>query len=50
MPLFLHGIGERGDNLEYVKKYALPKYMTRPEIPYIVIALNVRIIILGLSH
>lgn len=35
--LFLHGIGERGDNLEDVKKYALPKYMSRFEIPYIVV-------------
>ena len=36
--LFLHGIGERGNNIENVKKYALPKYMAKFDIPYIVIA------------
>lgn len=36
--LFLHGIGERGDNLENIEKYALPKYMNKFDIPYIVIA------------
>ena len=36
--LFLHGIGERGDNIQNVEKYALPKYMNRFDIPYIVVA------------
>ena len=36
--VYLHGIGERGDNLDNVEKYALPKYMNRFDIPYIVIA------------
>ena len=36
--LFLHGIGERGDNIEDIEKYALPKYMNRFDIPYLVVA------------
>ena len=36
--LFLHGIGERGNNLVDIEKYALPKYMNKFDIPYIVIA------------
>ena len=36
--LFLHGIGERGNKIEDVEKYALPKYMNRFNIPYIVLA------------
>ena len=36
--VYLHGIGERGNKLSDVEKYALPKYMNRFEIPYIVIA------------
>ena len=36
--LFLHGIGERGNHIEDVEKYALPKYMNKYDIPYIVIA------------
>ena len=36
--LFLHGIGERGKNVFDIEKYALPKYMNRFDIPYIVIA------------
>ena len=36
--LFLHGIGERGDNIKDIEKYALPKYLKKIEIPYIVIA------------
>lgn len=36
--VFLHGIGERGDNLTDIEKYALPKYMNKFDIPYIVIA------------
>ncbi len=36
--LFLHGIGERGDKIEDVEKYALPKYMNKFNIPYIVVA------------
>ncbi len=36
--VYLHGIGERGDNLADIEKYALPKYMNRFDIPYIVIA------------
>lgn len=36
--LFLHGIGERGDKIEDVEKYALPKYMNKFDISYIVVA------------
>lgn len=36
--LFLHDIGERGENLENIEKYALPKYMNKFDIPYIVVA------------
>ena len=36
--VFLHGIGERGNNLSDIEKYALPKYMNRFDIPFIVIA------------
>lgn len=36
--LFLHGIGERGQNIEDAEKYALPKYMNKFDIPYIVVA------------
>ena len=36
--VYLHGIGERGNKLIDIEKYALPKYMNRLEIPYIVIA------------
>ena len=36
--LYLHGIGERGNHLEDIEKYALPKYMNKFDIPYIVIA------------
>lgn len=36
--LFLHGIGERGKNISDIERYALPKYMNRFNIPYIVIA------------
>ena len=36
--LFLHGIGERGDNLNDIEAYALPKYMNLMNIPFIVIA------------
>ena len=37
--LFLHGIGERGNNLSDIEKYALPKYLKQGlELPYIMIA------------
>ena len=36
--VFLHGIGERGANLNDIEKYALPKYMNIFDIPFIVIA------------
>lgn len=36
--IYLHGIGERGNNLANIEKYALPKYMNKFDIPYIVIA------------
>lgn len=36
--LYLHGIGERGTVVDNVKKYSLPKYMNKFDIPYIVIA------------
>ena len=36
--VFLHGIGERGNNLVDIEKYALPKYLNEFDIPYIVIA------------
>jgi len=29
--LFLHGMGERGDNLELVKKHGIPKSLRRRE-------------------
>lgn len=35
--LYLHGIGERGINLEDVKKFGMPKYLNDIEIPYIII-------------
>ena len=35
---YLHGIGERGENLEDIEKYGFPKYMNELDIPYIVIA------------
>ena len=35
--LFLHGIGERGSKIEDAEKYALPKYMNKFDIPYIVV-------------
>lgn len=38
MLLFLHGIGERGENATDIEKYALPKYMNKFDIPYIVVA------------
>ena len=35
--LFLHGAGERGDNLELVKKHGPPKLVeSRPDFPFIV--------------
>lgn len=36
--LFLHGIGERGKNIKDIEKYALPKYMNKFDIKYIVVA------------
>lgn len=36
--LFLHGIGERGENIKDIEKYALPKYMNYFDIQYIVVA------------
>lgn len=37
--LFLHGSGERGDNLELVKKQGLAKVVeTRPDFPFIVVS------------
>lgn len=36
--LFLHGIGERGKNASDIEKYALPKYMNKFDVPYIVVA------------
>ncbi|MBI1258119.1 MAG: phospholipase [Chloroflexi bacterium] len=30
--IFLHGVGERGENLELVKKWALPRYMETGEV------------------
>lgn len=36
--LFLHGIGERGEKIEDVEKYALPRYMNEFDTPYIVVA------------
>lgn len=36
--LFLHGIGERGNEVTDIEKYALPKYMNKFNVPYIVIA------------
>ena len=37
--LFLHGAGERGDDLELIKKHGLPKFLDeRPEFPFIVVS------------
>lgn len=36
--LFLHGIGERGSDISDIESYALPKYLDKMEIPFIVIA------------
>lgn len=37
--LFLHGVGERGDNLELVKLYGLPKKLeSGAELPFIVVS------------
>lgn len=37
--VFLHGSGERGDNLEVVKKHGVPKWVTgNPEFPFIVVS------------
>jgi len=37
--LFLHGMGERGDDLELVKKHGIPKILEeREDFPYIVIS------------
>jgi predicted peptidase len=37
--LFLHGAGERGDNLEKVRRYGLPKVTERqPDFPFIVVS------------
>ena len=30
--IFLHGVGERGDDLELVKKYGLPYYLETGEV------------------
>jgi len=38
MILFLHGVGERGNRIDDIKKYALPKYINKLEVPYIVIS------------
>lgn len=36
--LFLHGIGERGDDIENVKKYGIHRYLKDMNIPFIVIS------------
>ena len=36
--LFLHGIGERGNNILDIERYSLPSYLNEFDIPYIVIA------------
>lgn len=36
--LYLHEIGERGNEIKNVEKYALPKHMNKFDIPYIVVA------------
>src|SRR5262245_50537090 len=36
--LFLHGGGERGDNLEQVKKHGLPKIVETVDLPFIVVS------------
>ena len=35
--LFLHGIGERGSNIEDIKRYSFPNYIGKMDIPYICI-------------
>lgn len=34
--LFLHGAGERGNNLKQLKKHGPPKIVTRKELPFII--------------
>lgn len=36
--LFLHGIGERGSNIDDIKRYSFPNYIVDMEIPYICIS------------
>ncbi len=37
--LFLHGSGERGDDIQLVKNYGLTKYIdTRPDFPFVVVS------------
>ena len=35
--IFLHGIGERGDNIDDIKRYSFPAYISDMEIPYVTI-------------
>ncbi|WP_425447232.1 alpha/beta fold hydrolase [Dethiothermospora halolimnae] len=36
--LFLHGAGERGDNLDDIKKYGVHRYLERKDIPFVVVS------------
>ena len=35
--LFLHGIGERGDDIEDIKRYSFPAYASELDLPYVCI-------------
>lgn len=37
MILYLHGIGERGNDIQLVKRFGLPKYLKNMELPYVVV-------------
>lgn len=36
--IFLHGIGERGDDINFVKKYGIHRYLEYIDIPFIIIS------------
>ena len=41
--LFLHGAGERGNNIELIKKHGMPKVLEdQTDFPFVVVSPNVR--------
>lgn len=36
--LFLHGAGERGDNLDDIKKYGIHRYLDKKNLPFVVVS------------